>query len=166
MYNKKSKASAIITIVSAILVLGIMIMLPILFKFTKLEGWDSLNLIVAMIYGFFPLYIAGIIYVIVGFVYGSRMRKQQLRKKLISHNLAMLITSIVIIPLFAWGLAACWGMMFNSVLGVFPTIYVLATMAMYLASLITNIVTVVKLKKMPDEVAATATAETEPTVTE
>ena len=158
MYNKKSKLSAILTIITAILVLVYVVMLPILLTSTEMEWSEVIALILfGLIIGFLPLYASAIPYIIVAFVFGGKMSKQQDRKKLISHNVSMLIATCVLLPFLALGLFTTSATV-PQTFGVFPVIYAVVTALSYVASLIAQIVTITKLKKMPDE--------TEPTVIE
>ena len=159
MYNKKSKLSAILTIVSAIFVIGIMVLLPFLLFNTELEGLGApIVMIFSILFGYIPLYAGGIPFVVVGLIFGIKMLKQQSRKKLISLNVRMLITTCVLLPFIAFGLATSRDMLLQSALGLFPIIYAVVTALAYIACLIAQIVTVALLKKSPEE--------SEPTVTE
>ena len=166
MYNKKSKAPAILTIITAILLIGYIVMLPILLNSTEMEFGEVIAIIfVGLIVGFLPLYASAIPFFIVALVFGVKMLKQQERKKLISLNVRMLITTCVLLPFLALGLTTTVGMVPQS-WGVFPVIYGIATALFYVASLIVQIVTIVKLKKMPDESELAISQEIEPTVTQ
>ena len=151
MYNKKSKVSAILTIVTALLLVGLMILLPILLNHSELEGWEVLALIFGLIYGFLPLYVGSFIYVIVAFILGGKMRKEQDRDKLISFNKRMLIAGLVLLPFIALGTYLCSAVIAASALGVIPVIYVVITAIAYVATIVANIVAMSALKKMADE---------------
>ena len=159
MYNKKSKGSAILTVIAAVLVIGLMILLPFLLYNTQLEGLDVLAIILSLLYGFLPMYLSGVSYVIVGLIFGSKMLKQQLRKKLISFNVRMLITTCVLLPFLALGVGMFWALITQSSLGLFPIIYTIITVLAYFASLIAQIVAIVVLKKSPEETEPIATAQ-------
>ena len=151
MYNSKSKTSAILAIITAVLLVGLMVLVPFLLYNTELEGLEALALIFAFIYGFLPLYVGAFIWTIVGLVFGIKMLKQQSRKKLISFNRRMLATTIVLLPLIAFGMTLCSSLILRSSLGLFPTIYTVITALAYIACLITQIATIVALKKLPEE---------------
>ena len=151
MYNKKSKISAILTIVTALLLVGVMILLPFLLNNSEMEGLEVLALIFGLIYGFVPLYLGAVIFAIVALALGSKMRKEQERKKLISLNRRMLAAGLVLMPFIAFGLFACSAVIAQSVLGVIPIIYTVIVALAYVANIICNIATIVKLKKMADE---------------
>lgn len=152
MYNKKSKASAILTIISALLMLGVMILMPILMSNTEMEGLGAVFVILlSLIFTYLPLYLSAVPYFIVGLVFGSRMNKAQDRSKLISANKSMLIATCVLLPFLAWGIYGNSDLIANSTLGVVPIVYMVVTALVYVASLIAQIATLVTLKKLPDE---------------
>ena len=152
MYNRKSKTSAIITIISAILIFGLMILLPFVLNNTELEGVEAFAaILVSIIFSILPLYLSAIPYFIVGLVFGIRMLKQQSRKKLISFNVSALIATCVLLPFLAWGVFASSELIFNSSLSFFPIVYTVATAVAYVGSLIAQIVTIALLKKSPEE---------------
>ena len=158
MYNKKSKASAILTIIAAVLVLGIMILLP--FLRPTIESDDDLGAGIGAVFallffilGCLPIYLSSLPFAIVGLVFGSKMNKAQDRQKLISLNKRMLITSCVLLPVLIIGLILSSALIFNSSLGILPIIYTVVTMLVYIAALIAQIVALTTLKKMPIEVA-------------
>ena len=158
MYNKISKVSAILTIVSAVFVIGIMVLLPLLLFNTELEGLAApFVLIFSLIFGYLPLYAGAVPFVIVGLIYGSKMLKQQSRQKLISFNVRMLITTCVLLPFIAFGLTSSRELFFQSTFGLFPLIYTVVTALAYVAGLITQIVIIVVLKKSHEESEPTAT---------
>lgn len=160
MYNKKSKVSAWLAILTALLLSGFMIMLPFL-QYKTAEG-DGLGvgiaLILIIIYGYPVIYLSSIPFIIVALVFGIKMLIQQSRKKLISLNVRMLITSIVLTPFLVAGFIFAGGIAFHSVLGVFPIIYAVLIALAYAAGIIAQIATIIILKKFP--------AEDVPTVTE
>lgn len=153
MYNKKSKISAILAIITAALLIGFMILLPFL-QYKQGEG-DNLGtafaLILIIIYGYPLLYVGTIPFSIVGLIFGIKMLKQQSRKKLISLNVRMLITTCVLLPVIAVGLMFTSSIIFHSTLGLFPSIYIVVASLAYVAGLVTQIVTIVLLKKSPEE---------------
>ena len=154
MYNKKSKTSAILTIVTAILIIGFAIMLPLM-QYNTPEDSDDLSglvMIVVIIYGFPSAYLSSIPYVIVALIFGSKMCKQQDRKKLISLNVRMLITTCVLLPVFAFSMAFCSELIKNSTWGLMPIVYTIVMAVTYIASLIAQIATIVALKKSPEQI--------------
>ena len=152
MYNKKSKVSAVLTLVSAALVVGCMILMPFLLYNTQLEGIATpFVLLLSLIFGFEPLYASAIPYAIVALTFGSKMLKQQSRKQLISLNTRMLITTCVLLPFLAWGMIMSRDLIVNSSLGFFPIVYTAVTALAYIAALIAQLVTTVSLKKSPAE---------------
>ena len=157
MYNKKSKLSAVLTIVTAILLIGLMIMLPFLQYKTADDSEDlsGLIVVVVIIYGFPLVYGSSIPFAIVALIFGIKMLKQQSRKKLISFNTRMLITTCVLLPFLAIGLYISAALIFNSTFGLFPIIYFVVTALAYIADLIAQICTIVALKKSPEETALT-----------
>ena len=158
MYNKKSKTAAILTIITAVLLVGFMVLLPFALSKTDLEGWAAIAAIFAFLFGFLPLYASALPFVIVGLVFGIKMLKQQSRKKLISYAARMLITACVLLPLLTWGLIGNSPLIFNSKMAPFPAIYMVVTATAYAVGLISYIVTIIVLKKSPEE--------SDPTVTE
>ena len=156
MYNKKSKASAILLIITAVLLVGLMILFPFLQPHIEdssdaSEGIGAAFGVLFFIIGCFPLYAGAVSFVIVASVFGIKMLKQQLRSKLISYNVRQLIATCVLLPFIAVGLIICSALFANSTLGIFPIIYVIIVALAYVASLITQIVTIPLLKKMPEQ---------------
>ena len=158
MYNRKSKISAIFAIITAILLIGFMVLLPFL-QYDVGEGNGLAAVFITLFYilGCMPIYAGSIAFVIVALVFGIKMLKQQSRKKLISFNVRMLITTCVLLPFLAVGLIICSGLIFQSTLELFPTIYTIVVSSAYIAGLITQIVTIVVLKKSPEESVSTVT---------
>ena len=97
------------------------------------------------------IYASAIPFAIVALIFGIIMLKQQSRKKLISYNVRLLIATCVLLPFIAIGLFIISEMLFNSTLGVFPIIYTILLALAYIASLVTQIVAIVLLKKSPEE---------------
>lgn len=161
MYNKKSKASAVLAIVAALLMLGYLILLPITIRTSTIEGLEIVALILVSAIFILPLYAGGLAFGITGLVYGGKMRKQQQRFKLISFNRGMLIATCVLLPFIAFGMLGSFSWISGSMLGVVPIIYTVLTVLAYLASLIVNIATLVALKKTPVEIPAEAPAPTD-----
>ena len=152
MYNKKSKASAILAIITAVLIVGFLILLPLLLFNTQLEFGEVIALIIAgLIFGFLPLYASGMPYFIVALVFGIRMLKEQSRKKLISFNKSLLIATCVLLPFLMLGIGMCSSIVRSSATGIIIVIYAIATVLAYLAGLIAQIIALVQLKKSPEE---------------
>ena len=158
MYNKKSKVSAVFAIIAALLLVGIMILFPFLMSNTELEGAEVLVIIFAFILGFIPLYASAAPFVLVALIFGIKMLKEQSRKKLISFNVRMLITSLVLLPILTWSLITSSGLIAESSFGLFPVIYTIATALAYVGGIVAQIVTIAILRKSPEEVP-TATEE-------
>lgn len=161
MYNKKSKASAILTIIAAALVLGMMILLPFLQPEIEADnetaaGIGTVFALLFFILGCMPLYLSALPFSIVGLVFGSKMMKAQDRQNLISLNKRMLITTCVLLPVLVVGLALSSAIIFNSSMGLLPVIYIVVMAIVYIAALIAQIAAIVTLKKLPYEVAPTA----------
>ena len=152
MYNKKSKASAILAVITAVMLVGFMVLLPFLLYNTEIKGAGVLIIIFTLILGYLPLYASAIPYVIVASIFGGKMLKEQSRHKLISFNTRMLITACVLLPFLAWGLVSSSEVISQSSLGIFPIVYTVVMALAYVAALIAQIVTIVVLKKLPDEV--------------
>lgn len=161
MYNKKSKASAILVIVTALLLVGFMVMLRFLqYDVAEDDGLGvGIAVIVIVIFGYPPLYVCSSIFAIVAVVFGIRMLKQQSRKKLISFNVRMLITTCVLLPLFAVALSITGAMIFQSTMGIWPIVYTIIAASTYIIGLITQIVTIILLKKSPEEGEPTTTEQ-------
>ena len=159
MYNKKSKASAILTITAAVLVLGMMILLP--FLQPKIEGDNEVGAGIGAVFallffilGCLPLYASALPFTIVGVIFGSKMLKEQSCQTLISLNKRMLIATCVLLPILLVGIFLSSALIVSSSLGLLPVIYIVVTMVAYLAALIAQIVALVMLKKSPAEDAA------------
>ena len=152
MYNRKSKISAILAIITAVLLIGFMVMLPFLhYNIDEGNGLAAFFIILFSIFGYAIIYASAISFTIVALIFGIKMLKQQSRKKLISFNVRMLITTCVLLPFLAVGLIGSSGLIFQSTLRQFPTVYTIVLSVTYIADLITQIVTIVLLKKSPEE---------------
>lgn len=168
MYNKKSRISAILLIVTVALFIGLMVMLPFL-QYQQAEGDGDLGtaigaaveVMISIIFGYSVIYVSSAAFTIVALVFSIKMLKQQSRKKLIKYNKSMLIATCVILPFFIFGFAFGSGMLFHSTLGAFPIVYVVLIALAYLACLVMQIVTMVLLKKMPEEEPADEQTVTE-----
>lgn len=162
MYNRKSRISAILIIVTAVLLIGLMVMMPFL-QYKQIEGDNGLGIAIGLIFivgiGYPVIYVSSIPFVIVAIIFGIMMFKQKSRKKLIAYNVRMLITTCVLLPFIAGGLLIGSEMIINSTLGAFPIIYLVVVALAYVASLVMQIVAIVQLKKSPEEEAPTAVQE-------
>lgn len=157
MYNKKSKISAVLAVITALLLIGFMIMLPLL-QYKVPEGDEAGNaigigfaLLIVIAYGYPLVYASSIPFALVGLIFGIKMLRQQSRKKLISLNVRMLITSIVLLPFLTVGLMLTSSISFHSTLGLFPVIYVVVLALAYILGIISQIVAIILLKKSPAE---------------
>ena len=148
MYRKKSLISALLTIITAALCIGFMIMVPTL-KYDVEEGGLGAVFFIFLFgaFGNALIYIGQIPFVIVALIFGIKMLLNQSREKLISYNIRMLITTCVLLPFVAVGLIYIYDLYLQSVIGLFSGIYTIAVAVAYVAGLITQIVTIVVLKK-------------------
>ncbi len=105
MYNKKSKTSAILAIITAVLLIGFMILLPFLrYNVEDGNGLAAFFAVLFSVYGYPVIYASALSFVIVALIFGIKMLKQQSRNKLISFNTRMLIATCVLLPFLAVGL--------------------------------------------------------------
>ena len=152
MYNRKSKFSAILAIITAILLIGFMILLPFLpYNSDESNGLALFFMLLFSFFGYAIIYAAAIPFIIVAFVFGIRMLRQQSRERLISYNVRMLITTCVLLPFLAVGLIGSIGMITESKFGLFPILFTIVVSVAYIACLITQIITIVVLKKSQKE---------------
>ena len=167
MYNKKSKASAILAIITVVLLLVLMILLPFLLLNVEIadnpeaDAGEGIGTAFAVLFGvvfgimgYIVFYAAAIPFVVVGLVYGIRILKQQSRAKLIAHNRSLLIATCVLLPFLVVGMILSGLLILNSAFGVFPIIYLVVVALVYLAGLIAQSVVLAQLKKMPEEVVS------------
>ena len=156
MYNRKSKTSAILAIITAVLLIGFMILLPFL-KYNTEEGnaLAAFFIVLFSLFGYAVIYVSAIPFAIVALVFGIKMLKQQSRERLISFNVRTLITTCILLPFLAAGLILSSGSIFQSKFELFPIIYTIAVAVSYITCLISQIVTIVVLKKSPGESAST-----------
>lgn len=147
MYNKRSRVSAILAILTALLLIGLMILVPFL-KFQPNEGEElgGIALIIIIPIGYPLIFGGSAITSIVALIFGILMLKQKDRDRLISLNVKFLIAICVMLPVIAAGLAISSMMIIQSTLGKLPIIYMAILAAFYLATLIALIVTIVVLK--------------------
>ena len=151
MYNRISKVSAIFAIITAVLLIAFMVLLPFLrYDVEKGNGLAAFFIFLFSFFGYAIIYASAIPFVIVALVFGIKMLKQQSRKRLISFNVRMLIATCVLLPFLALGLIGSSGSILQSKLGLVPVIYTVVVSAFYIACLITQIATIVILKKSPE----------------
>ena len=152
MYNRKSRVSAILGIITAVLLIGLMVLLPFLPNNVGAEnGFAVFFIILFSLFGYAIIYASAIPFAIVALIFGIKMLKQEARKRLISFNVRMLIATCVLLPFLAVGVIGSVGSILESKIGLFPIIYTVIAAVAYIACLITQIVTIVVLKKSPEE---------------
>ena len=152
MYNKKSIASAILAIVTALLLIGLMILLPLLqYNSEEGNGFAAFFIVLFSLFGYMILYAGAIPFSIVALIFGIKMLRQQSRNRLISYNIRMLIATCILLPVLAVGVIGSSGMIFQTDSNLFPTIYTVVVSITYIACLIAQITTIVTLKKSPEE---------------
>ena len=152
MYNKKSKVSAILAVITAVLLIGFMILLPFLrYDVENGNGFAAFFIFIFSFFSYAIIYASAIPFVIVALVFGIKMLKQQSRKMLISLNVRLLITTCVLLPFLAAGIIGGSGSIFQSKFEQFPMIYTIVMAVFYVSCLIAQIVTIVVLKKSPEE---------------
>lgn len=156
MYNKKSRISAILAIVTALLLIGFMVMFW--FMDYQTEGNDAgTNLGIAFLiilfmgYGMIIVYAGSIPAAIVSLIFGIMMLKQQDRDKLISYNKRLLIAMCILAPFVALGIYYVCDLFFMSAIGKFEGIYSFVTAGVYLACIVMQIVTMIILKNSPEK---------------
>ena len=151
MYNKKSRISAILALANAALFIGFMIIFSTL-KYSA-EGGLSAAFFIFLFgaYGSVLVYVSSIPFVLVSLIFGVKMLLQKSREKLISFNKRLLIATCVLLPFIALGLIYVADLFLMSAIGQFPGIYTFFIGALYVVGLITQIVTIVVLKKSPEE---------------
>ena len=158
LYYKKSRASAILIIITAALLIGFMILLRFLqFNADDASWQEGFAVIFTVIFGYPLLYASSVAFSIVAIIFGILMLRQQSRKKLISLNKRMLIATCVLLPFIALAMYMINKMIFKSTLGAFPIVYAVTTWVAYIAGLIAQIVTIILLKKSPEESVSPAT---------
>lgn len=150
MYNVKSRTSAILTIVTAVLLIGFMVLIPFLrYKVENNDGQEALTALFVTIISFIgcsSIYLSAISFAVVGLIFGIKMLKQQSKEMLIFYNVRMLITTCVLLLSLAWGFILSYALIFNSTLELLPVIYTIAIALAYIATLVTQIVTINALK--------------------
>ena len=163
-YNKKSRVSSILLIVTAIALVGLMILMAALFS--NIDGDKIASdgegaavaaaaavfaIAIVAVVGLFVFYAASIPFVIFAAVLGILMRVERSRRKLIRHNVTMLVVTCLLMPFIGTGLAWSGIVISVSAAPLFPTAYTLLVAFLYLACFVTQIVTIVVLKKSPVE---------------
>ena len=152
MYNRKSKTAAILALITAVLLIGFMIMLP--FSRYDTEGGNGFAAFFIFLFSFFGyivIYASAIPFTIVALIFGLKMLRTQSRDALISLNTRMLIATCVLLPFLAAGIFGSAGSIFQSELGQLPIVYTIIVAVSYFACLLAQIVTIVALKKSPKE---------------
>ena len=162
MYNRKSKASAILAIVTAVLFVGFMVLLPFLMTGAGDNyGFAAIFVVMFGILGYIPIYLSAVAFVIVALIFGIKMLKQQSREKLISYNVRMLITTCVLLPFLIIGVVVSAALIFAPGIGLVSTIYFAVLALAYIGGLAAQIVAIVLLKKSPEKEVAADTEEDE-----
>ncbi|MCH5165421.1 MAG: hypothetical protein J1G01_03365 [Clostridiales bacterium] len=156
MYNKKSRVSAIMAITNAALFIGFMIMFSTLTYNAEKGGLSAAFFIFLFgAYGSVLVYASAIPFVLVSLIFGINMLFHKTREKLISYNKRLLIATCVLLPFIALGLTYVAELFLMSAINLFSGIYTFFIGALYVAGLITQIVTIVVLKKSSEESTAT-----------
>lgn len=155
MYRKKSIFSAVVAIVTIVMLVGLMVLIPNC-KVQETEGNNALGIAIGLAifvvpFGYPATYITSVVFCIVALVFSIKMLKSDEQDKLIHYNVSMLITSLVLSPLFLLEMLLMSMILFNSQLGVFPKLYVFALGIVYLTGIIAQIISIVILKKAPSE---------------
>ncbi|MCH5158211.1 MAG: hypothetical protein J1F33_03330 [Clostridiales bacterium] len=163
MYNKISRASGILLIVAAALFIGFLIKIPLV-NFDTDENALGILLFVLLFgpYGMIIAYIGSVPFVICAIIFGILMLKQKSRQKLISLNKRILIANCVLLPFVAIGLAYHFLLFSFSAIDVLMIILTVAATLIYVACVVTPIVTMVLLKKSPEESAPPPVTENQP----
>ena len=156
MYRKRSIFSAIVAIVTILMLIGLMILIPNCKVQEPEEGQEALGIAIALAFlvvpfGYPSTYLTSVVFCIVALVFSIKMLKSNQQDKLIHHNVSMLIASLVLAPFFLIEMLLMSTILFNSQLGVLPKIYVLALGVVYLIGIISRIISIVLLKKAPSE---------------
>ena len=151
MYNRLSKASGISAIIAAALMFGFLIMLPILGVDLQEFGIAAIFVVIFVIIAYVLIYLSAIPYFIVALVFGIRILKQQDRKKLIAYNKSLLIAACVLLPFLAFSIIFGINFTFAARVNLTALLYTVLLGCAYLASLITSIVSLVLLKKAPEQ---------------
>ena len=156
MYNGKSKISASLALITALLLIGFMILLPfLLHNISEDVGIAAFFIVLLSLLGDIAIYASAIPFAIVALVFGLKMLKEQSREMLISLNIRMLITTCVLLPFLAAGVISSIGTISESRFGVFPIVYTVIVTLSYVACLIAQVVTIIVLKKSPVKPAQT-----------
>ena len=151
MFIKISRMSAILLLISAVLLVGFLVMLPNL-QFQDSEKEDMLGFAIAMVILGLPLtYGASVIFTIIALILGILLLTKKTRKKLVGLNIGALVVSLVLLPAFAFALYIVGQLLVNSQLGAFPILYTILVALVYLMGIVTQIVTIARLKKAPEE---------------
>ena len=151
MYNRLSRASAISAVVAAVLMFGFLIMLPILGVDWQEFGIGIIFVMAFVIIAYILIYLSALPFAIVALVFGIKMLKQQSRKKLIAHNKSVLIATCVLLPFLAFSIIYGINFTFAARVNLTALLYTVLLGCAYLASLITSIVSLVLLKKAPEQ---------------
>ena len=155
MYRKKSIFSAIVAIVTILMLIGLMVLIPNC-QVQETEGNEALGIALGLMFlvvpfGYPSTYLTSFVFCIVALIYSIKMLKSDEQDKLIRYNVSMLITSLVLAPIFLLAMFLMSMILFNSQLGVFPKLYVFALGIVYLTGIIAQIVSIAILKKAPSK---------------
>lgn len=149
MCNKRSIASGVLAILTALLLVGFMVSLPSMgLDFEDENGFAVFFLAIFGMYGYIVLYVSAIPYVIVALIFGFKMLKGRPQEEQISLNKRLLIATCVL-ALFIEGGLIYGLMMFQSGFGIIPKVYSVVLMIAYFVTLVAEIATIVRLKKSP-----------------
>lgn len=155
MYNRISKLSAISVLVAAALFIAFMVMVPFLNYTIDEDLGAALFIFLFGAYSGVIIYVSQVPFVIVALVFGIKMLKEQSRERLVSFNKRMFIAALVLAPFVALGLAYVLSLFSISAIEIEQGIFTCVVTAVYAVCLIVPIVTIILLKRAPEESNAT-----------
>ena len=151
MHNRKSRITAILILITALLVIAFMIAFPI-WRFNSEKDDNIIAAYFSLIFTaleYSGIYLCGIPYAITAIIFGVKMLLFRSRKKLLSLNVRMLIASCVLFPFFGMGIMNVG--MANPSVGGFQKGFAIVVTCIYIVSIVAEIVTIILLKHTPDE---------------
>lgn len=150
MYNKKSRISAILSLVTAALFVGLLLVFA--FSGMNLEGNIGAALLIFILggYGLALFYAGSILAAVITFFCGLAMLLGKTQRRLISANKSLMILCIILLPFVALGMLYVGYLYYMVVDGLPRFIFTVVTGIAYFGCIVVSIVTLISLKRMPE----------------
>ena len=148
MNSKIAKVSAILTLATAALLVGYMILFRFM-PYTLDEGGLGVALFIFILFSYIGviIYSSSSIFALVALIFGIKMLRAQESDRQISLNKRMLIAACVLLPFVAVSLAYDIMLLYMKGVSAIAGIYAMVTAVVYIACIVTYIAAIVVIKK-------------------